>query len=221
MPAYYPVFLNLQGRPCIVVGGGVIAERKVSYLLECGAAVTVVSPDVTDHVETWARERRLTWRPRRYQDGDLQGAFLAIAGTDDTSVNEDVAEEAEREKVLLNVVDAPSLCGFIAPAIVERGPVTVAISTSGASPALARRLRERMEDEQHCACLSWAAAAGLLQDVRLDLRSREVRVPPDHWRRCMTDELLELVQAGRREEARRQLTQALEQGAVSPAVGGA
>ena len=220
MPAYYPVFLNLQGRPCIVVGGGVIAERKARYLLECGATVTVVSPDVTEQVATWAREGRLTWRPRRYRGGDLRDAFLAIAGTDDASVNEDVAAEAERERVLLNVVDAPPLCGFIAPAIVERGPVTVAISTSGASPALARRLRERMEDEQHCACLSWADAAGLLQDVRIDLRSRDVRVPPDHWQRCMTDELLELVQAGREEEARRRLTQALEQGAVSPAAGG-
>jgi precorrin-2 dehydrogenase/sirohydrochlorin ferrochelatase len=214
MSAYYPVFLNLQGRACIVVGGGIIAERKVRYLLECGGKVTVVSPAVTAEVEALAQQGLLVWEPRRYREGDLSGAFLGVAGTDDTSVNQEVAAEANREKVLLNVVDVPELCDFIAPAVVERGPVTVAISTSGTSPALARRLREEMENQEQCTCLSWADAADLLKEVRLDLRSRKVRATPDHWQACMTDDVLHLVHSGHAEEAHRQLIQSLEQGAT-------
>ena len=219
MSAYYPVFLNLQGRSCIVVGGGVIAERKVRYLLECGGNVTLISPTATPEVEALAQQGRLNWEPRRYHEGDLHDAFLAVAGTDDTSVNQEVAAEANREKVLLNVVDVPELCDFIAPAIVERGPVTVAISTSGTSPALARRLREEMEDSQRCTCLSWADAADILKEVRLDLRSRNLRATPDHWQACMTDEVLHLVHSGRSDQARRQLIESLELGATAAVAG--
>ncbi|MBI2872805.1 MAG: bifunctional precorrin-2 dehydrogenase/sirohydrochlorin ferrochelatase [Chloroflexi bacterium] len=214
MPAYYPVYLNLQGHLCVVVGGGAVAEGKIGHLLDCGARVRVVAPEVTAAVADWSAQGKVEWVQRRYQVGDLAGAFLAIAGTDDTSVNKDVAWEAGRLNVLLNVVDVPSLCTFIAPAVVRWGPVTVAISTSGASPALARRLREEMQDAESCRCMAWADAAGLISDVRTQLRREGVQVDPEHWQRCLDSELLDMVRHGRSSQARERLLAMLKAGAA-------
>ena len=219
MGRYYPVYLDLQDRPCVVIGAGDVAERKVEQLLASGAVVTVVSPDATPAMEEWSRQSRLTWLQRAYQPGDLAGSFLAIAATDNEVVNRQVWAEATTERALLNVVDVPSLCSFIAPAVVERGPVSVAISTSGQSPALARRLRELMEGsrpidcaslgETTCRCLAWADAAGVLAEVRQELRSREQRVSPEDWQDAMDSGLMALVEAGRWEEAKERLRDTL------------
>lgn len=209
MGSYYPVFLRLEGRRCVVVGGGVVAQGKVAGLLECGASVAVVSPDLTPALAQLAREGRIAWEARPYRRGDLAGAFLAIAATDEPGVNQEVAREAEERGVLLNVVDVPSLCTFIAPAVVRRGPVTVAISTGGLSPALARRLRRAMEDDGSCGCLAWADMAPLVAEVRQDLRRQGVAVASERWQEALTPALLGLFRAGRREEARARLRRAL------------
>ncbi len=217
MPSYYPVFLDLKGRRCVVIGGGEVGERKIEALLTSGAQVTVISPQVTPRVEALAREGGVTWEQRRYQTGDLKGAFLAIAGTDDKTVNTDVASEAKRLNLLLNVVDVTHLCTFIAPAIVRRGEVTVAISTGGLSPALARRLREELEKGD---ALAWADAAPLLAEVRKDVRSRGLVIPPDRWQECMTPEVLKLYRSGQREEAKERLLRLLEGASLSAEVHG-
>jgi precorrin-2 dehydrogenase/sirohydrochlorin ferrochelatase len=215
MTRYYPAYLDLTGRRCVVIGAGEIAERKVLQLLASEADVTLVSPAATTELERLATEGRLRWIVRDYTPGDLAGAMLAIAATDDEAVNRRVHAEAEREKTLLNVVDVTPLCGFIAPSIVERGPVTVAISTGGTSPALARKIREAMGGEQetagepHCNCLEWADAAGMLAEVRSELRSREAMVPPDAWQQAMDGKLLQLVESGRSGEAKERLLTAL------------
>ena len=207
MTRYYPAYLDLTGRRCVVIGAGEVAERKVQQLLASAADVTLVSPTATTELERLADAGRLRWIRRAYVTGDLAGATLAIAGTDDEAINRQVHAEAELEKTLLNIVDVTPLCGFIAPSIVERGPVTVAISTGGTSPALARKLRELMGSD--CHCLEWADAAGVLGDVRADLRKRGTSVPPEAWQAAMDDSLLDLVGAGKQEEAKNRLREAL------------
>lgn len=220
MTRYYPVYLNLSGKRCVVIGAGIVAERKVTQLLAADADVTLVSPTATDTLKTLAIDGIVQWHKRSYEQGDLAGSTLAIAATDSEFVNRQVHAEAERENTLLNVVDVTPLCGFIAPSIVERGPVTVAISTSGSSPALARKLRELINGDQnpehnetpdgaYCRCLAWADAAGVLGEARADLRARGASAAPDVWQAALTAELLDLVQAGKTDQAKDQLLDAL------------
>ena len=140
-----PIFLDLHDQPAVVIGGGEVAERKAAALLRTGARVTVVSPAATPAIEGWAAAGQVRLQRRPYRPGDLRGARLAYAATDDPAVNQAVRREAEAERVWLNVADQPSLCDFITPALVQQGELTVAISTDGASPALARRIREELE----------------------------------------------------------------------------
>jgi precorrin-2 dehydrogenase/sirohydrochlorin ferrochelatase len=142
---YYPVFLRVAGRRCVVIGGGAIATRKVESLLAAGAHVTVVSPSLTADLAARAACGAIEHVARAYRSGDLRGAMLAFAATDDEAVQADAAREAEAGGVLLNVVDRPQVCTFIAPSILRRGDLTVAVSTSGGAPALARRVREDLE----------------------------------------------------------------------------
>ncbi len=209
MPPYYPVFLDLKGRECVIVGGGEIAERKIAGLLECGAVITMVSPQVTPGIRAHADAGDIRWEARQYVDGDLKGAFLAIASTDDEDVNRAVHEEASREGIVLNVVDRTALCSFIAPAVVRRGEVTVALSTGGASPALARKLRETLEQSE---VLEYASLAGILSSARAEIKRLGVAVHPDRWQECIDDELLALVQGGRSDEALARLLHMLVDG---------
>ncbi len=142
---FYPVFLRLAGVPCVVVGGGAVAERKVASLLSAGAQVTVVAPRLTAALTAQVAAGAIAHRRRTYCDGDLDGARLAYAATDDEALHADLARAATAAAVPLNVVDRPQWCSFIVPAVLRRGALTVAISTGGASPALARRLREDLD----------------------------------------------------------------------------
>ena len=160
MPAYYPVYLDIRGRNCQVYGGDAHeADRKVRYFVECGGNVTLFSPEdaTCDSLRQLAEAGVVSWVKRGYQPGDLEGAWcVVVADTSNEAINEAVAEEARKRNVLLNVMDVTPLCTFIAPSIVEREDVTVAISTAGTSPALARRLRERVSDHESCQCMRWA-----------------------------------------------------------------
>ncbi len=202
MAPYYPVFLDLTDKACTVIGGGDIAERKIRNLLECHARVTVVSPVATPVIHEWAKRGELQWLEREYQAGDLKGSILAIAATDREEVNQAVAGEAATEGVILNVVDKPALCSFIAPSVVRRGEVTVAISTGGASPALARKLRESLEGSD---ALDYADLAGILSSARKELKRRRVEVLPDGWQECITADLVALVKDGKSQQAFDQL----------------
>lgn len=160
---YYPVFLDLNGRRCVVVGAGGVGERKIETLLDYGAAVDVISPETSDTVAKWADEGRLTWQRRGYVDGDLEGAFLAICATDDPETNKAVFAEGERRGIMVNIVDVPELCNFIVPSIVRRGPLQIAISTAGSAPVVAKRLRRRFEDEYG---EEWGEYVALLGEIR-------------------------------------------------------
>ncbi len=147
MMAYYPIYLQLHDQPCVVVGGGKIAEGKVEGLLAAGAKVTVVSPDLTLRLHDLAGRNEIAHLARRYQPGDLTGAFLVICATDQTEINHQVWQEASAQGQLVNVVDDTPRCNFIAPAILRNGDLTIAISTGGKAPALAVRLKERLQQE--------------------------------------------------------------------------
>lgn len=142
---FYPIFLNLKGKLCVVIGGGEIAERKIEKLLFSQAMVKVIAPQITSRIENWYKEQKILWEKREYQNGDLEGAWLVIAATNDPEVQKKVAQEAEERKIFCNVVDQPSLGSFIVPSVIKRGDLILAISTSSASPAVSKRLREELE----------------------------------------------------------------------------
>ena len=142
----YIACLRLSGRSCLVVGGGDVGLEKVEGLLACDADVTLVAPDAVDELRALADEGSIRWERRAFEPSDLEGKFLAIAATSDTDVNISVYNEAERRAMLVNVVDVPPLCSFILPAIVRTGPLAIAISTAGASPALAKRMKREIAD---------------------------------------------------------------------------
>jgi precorrin-2 dehydrogenase len=141
---FYIACLRLTGRRCVVVGGGDVGLEKVEGLLACDADVTLIAPDAIAPLRELADEGSIAWERRPYATGDLEATFMVIAATSDTDVNIRVFEDAERRAMLVNVVDVPPLCNFILPAIVRQGPLAIAISTAGASPALAKRLRREI-----------------------------------------------------------------------------
>jgi precorrin-2 dehydrogenase/sirohydrochlorin ferrochelatase len=143
---YLPIFIDASARRCVVIGGGEVAERKTRALLEAAAVVTVVSPSLTAGLAALANRGRIRHLARTYQAGDLEGAFLAFAATGEIATERAVAAEARARGVPINVADVPDLCSFIAPAVIKRGGLQIAISTGGASPALARKIREELED---------------------------------------------------------------------------
>ncbi|MGD9235415.1 MAG: bifunctional precorrin-2 dehydrogenase/sirohydrochlorin ferrochelatase [Desulfobacterales bacterium] len=144
---YYPANLNIQNRNCLVVGGGGVGTRKVISLLDCGARVTVVSPDPTPRLKKLAAEGSIQLKERSYSSADLNKMFLVIGATDDENLNRRISTDAERVNILCNIADRPEVCNFILPAIVRRGDLTITISTSGKSPALAKRLRLDLEEQ--------------------------------------------------------------------------
>jgi precorrin-2 dehydrogenase / sirohydrochlorin ferrochelatase len=141
---FYIACLKLTGRRCVVVGGGEIGLEKVEGLLACDADVTLVAPEAVAELEELAREGSITWERRPYERSDLERAFMVIASTDDTDVNIGIYHDAEERAMLVNVVDVPPLCNFILPAILRTGPLAIAISTAGASPALAKRMKREI-----------------------------------------------------------------------------
>jgi siroheme synthase-like protein len=160
---FYIACIRLSGRRCVVIGGGEVGLEKVEGLLACDAAVTLVSPEAEPQLQDYAREGSIDWERREYRPEDLDRTFLAIAATADTDVNISVFEEAERRAMLVNVVDVPPLCNFILPAIVRQGPLAIAISTAGASPALAKRMKREIAEAFG---EPYARLAVLLNDAR-------------------------------------------------------
>jgi precorrin-2 dehydrogenase / sirohydrochlorin ferrochelatase len=160
---FYIACLRLSGRRCLVVGGGEVGLEKVEGLLACGGEVTLVAPEAVPELRELAAEGSIAWERREYRPDDLDRTFIAIASTGDTDVNIRVYEDAERRAMLVNVVDVPPLCNFILPAIIRSGPLAIAISTAGASPALAKRIRDEIAEEYG---EPYARLAELLNDVR-------------------------------------------------------
>jgi siroheme synthase-like protein len=160
---FYMACLKLTGRKCLVVGGGAVGLEKIEGLMACDGQVTLVSPSAIPELEDLAAEGSIVWERRAYRADDLDGAFMAVAATGDTDINVRVYEDAEEQAMLVNVVDVPPLCNFILPAVFRSGPLAVAISTAGASPALAKRIKRQIAEEYG---EPYAKLAELLNEVR-------------------------------------------------------
>lgn len=174
MPDYFPAFLDVRGRRCLVVGGGPIGERKVRDLLACGAAVVVVSPALTDALAALAAVGAVQHRARRFLKADARGCALVIAATGRPSIDDAVADAARRHRALVNVVDRPATCDFIVPSVLRRGELQIAVSTGGRSPALAREIRKQLETT------FGPEYAELIERVGLErLRARAVAATPE------------------------------------------
>jgi precorrin-2 dehydrogenase/sirohydrochlorin ferrochelatase len=145
MSLYYPMMLKIEGRPCTVVGGGAVAQRKVETLLEYGAVVTVISPSLTEKLKLLLENNKIHYKNKVYETGDLTGSFLVYGVTDDKVVNEKCKKEAESQNMLVNIGDSSELSDFILPAVLKRGSLIITISTEGKSPALSRKIRRQLE----------------------------------------------------------------------------
>ena len=206
---YLPIFIDLRGRRCLVVGGGEVAARKTDLLLQAGAAVQAVAPALGPGMQALVDDGRIGYRNGKFQESDLDGAQLVIAASDDRAVNARVAELADSRGVPVNVVDDPALCRFIMPAIIDRSPVLAAVSTGGASPVLARLIRGRLEALIPAAFGRLAALAG---EFREQVR-RRIADPTQRrmfWERVLAGPIAEMIYAGRDTDARESLTQALD-----------
>lgn len=155
-----PIFLNVDGRHCVVIGGGAVALRKINDLLEAGASVTVIAEEPCADIVRLKEKGNIDLLSRRYTEGDTDGAFLVFAATDDSDVNRQVFEEADGRSILVNVVDKPGLCNFFSGAVVKRGPLRIAVSTSGCCPALAKELRRELETVYPDSWTAYTEAAG-------------------------------------------------------------
>lgn len=196
---YYPIFLDLKGRSCVVIGGGEVAERKVKGLVDAGAEVTIISPDITLQLAVWVEEAKIRHEPRHYRPGDLREYELAFVATDDGSVNSAVLDEARKSKVWVNAADDPAHCDFILPSVLRRGDLVVAVASGGTSPGLSRAVREELEDyftDDYAVLLQVAA------EVRQQLKSQASRPGPEAWHRALDKGFRQLVREGKRAEAR-------------------
>lgn len=206
---YYPIFLELAGRPCLVIGGAAVAERKVEGLLGVGARVTVIAPELGRGLEELAREGRIRHVAREYRSGDLEGYQLVFVATDDGAVNAAVAQEGRGQSVWVNAADDPAHCDFILPSILRRGELVVAVATGGASPALSRAIREELE---RYFTGDYATLTEVVVEVRRELRERSVHPSAEAWQRALDGDLRRLITEGRREEAKARLLWRLRAG---------
>jgi len=207
LPSYYPVFLSINGKKCVVVGGGQVALRKVKVLLDYGADVKVISPDLCPELNRLAEDRKIDVQRKLYQPGDLKGALIVIAATDEHAINLEVVKEAKGTGILVNVVDDPGNSDFIVPSCLRRGDITVAVSTAGRSPALARKIRSRMEKDLGN---EYAVLVQLIDEVRMEIKSRGIKVNSEDWQKALDlDLLIDLLKKNDRERARNQLLENL------------
>lgn len=203
---YYPIFVELQDRRCVVIGGGQEAQRKVEGLLAAGGKVNVISPTLTDDLQRMVSEGKIRWEQRDYREGDVEGYEVVMVATDDGAVNGAVSAEGRRRRVWVNAADDTKNCDFILPAVIRRGKIVVAASTSGTSPALARRLREELE-----AYLTedMPALADLLAEVREELRARKIAPNAELWQEAIDEDLRVLLAQRKHRQAKARLLKGL------------
>ncbi|HXH20920.1 MAG TPA: bifunctional precorrin-2 dehydrogenase/sirohydrochlorin ferrochelatase [Dehalococcoidia bacterium] len=213
--AYYPIFVDMTDKRVLVVGGGHVAEEKVAGLLRADAAgrITVVAPKLRPSLQRLLAEGKIDLIQRDYREGDMEGFDFVMVATDDGRVNAEIAAEGRRRRIWVNAADDPKNCDFILPAVVRQGQIVVAASTGGASPALARRLREELTD---FLSEDFAALADLLGEVRTELRRKGVTPDAETWQRAIDGQLRALLAQRRWGQAKARLVRALGVADVIP-----
>jgi precorrin-2 dehydrogenase / sirohydrochlorin ferrochelatase len=215
-PTCYPIALVLDGKPCLVVGGGEIADGKLDALLLAGAVVTVVSPEVRPRIAALAAEGQITLHRRPYRTSDLDATYLAIAATDDRPLNARVVTEARAAGILTQAVDDIPYCDFFAMAIVRRGDLQLGISTNGRSPAFARWMRERLDTELPA---EYGDLLAVLGDVRETIKASGPIPAYEHWQAAITDDVIATLGAGDRKTARTHIYERVSAGVEDTAEG--
>ena len=197
---YFPAFLNIRRKKCLIVGGGGVALRKVNTLVSCGADVTVIGSRVHQDLMQLAKKKVVRVMRRDYEPGDLKEAFIVVAATDDRKVNRKVAEDAKKARALVNVVDDPDPSDFIVPSVLRRGDLILAVSTAGRSPALSRKLRTRLE---RTFGEEYGPLVTLIEEVRSSLKQKRITIDADTWQDALQiDAILELLRTGKRKKAK-------------------
>jgi siroheme synthase-like protein len=182
--SYYPVCLNVINKSCLIVGGGKVAERKVLSLLDAGGLIKVVSPKVTSELARLAEQGKVSWIKREYRKSDLKQVYLVIAATDKKRLNCQISQDARRKGVLVNVVDEPELSDFITPAVVKRGKLIISVSTSGTCPALARWIKQELEEKYS---IAYGKLLEILEKARLKIKASSVE---ENQRQQLIDKLI-------------------------------
>lgn len=206
---FLPIFLDTKQKPCLVVGGGEVAARKVSLLLKAQAEVTVVSPELSRELVEWHEDAKITYIARAFEDADIEQPLLVIAATDNSAVNKRVAELAKARSIPVNVVDAPDLCSFITPSIIDRSPVQIAISTGGASPVLARMIRTKLEG---CIPAAYGRLGALVSEFREKVKAKfpSVDQRKTFWENVLESTVADRVYTGHEAEAAVELQKAID-----------
>ncbi|MBF0386381.1 MAG: bifunctional precorrin-2 dehydrogenase/sirohydrochlorin ferrochelatase [Candidatus Omnitrophica bacterium] len=214
---YYPVNLDLQGRQCLVVGGGDIAGHKVRALLECGALVTVISPIIKAGLQSLVRSKKICYIKDQYQKQYLKGVFLVIAATNVPSVNSMIAKQAAARNLLVNVVDVPDLCNFIVPAVIRRGPLVLGISTSGHSPLFAQTMKVKCEK---CATPALGSFIKMMGDSRKEVQAccDTTSRRKDVYMEMINSPMLSLLEQGKVREARQTLHDIMARSTCGPKI---
>lgn len=209
MAHLFPVYLDLRDRPCLVVGGGNVAYRKVCGLYECGARITVVAPQAEEGIGKLARDGQITWKERNFLASDVEGMILVICATDREALNKEIAGLCKRKGIQVNVVDDPPLCSFFVPSVLRRGSLTLAISTEGKSPLFARKLREQMEE-------MLSPEYGEFVELLGQAREKVKRAYPDDinqrrkaFEALVNSDILELLLSGQKERAKERVDECI------------
>lgn len=209
MTLYYPIFLNLKHKLCVVVGGGGVAERKVKSLLACSAKVLVVSPDLDQELQELHQKGLIQYRQGSFSSEDFLGAFLVIGATDSRQTNSEITKQARKQGILVNIVDSPDECDFIVPATVERGELVISISTGGKSPALARKIRQELEEK-------YGEEYAEFLDIMGELREVIKKKIPDQPQRervfqsLIESDIIQLIKMGQKEQGRKRARELIE-----------
>ena len=210
---YYPIYLDIENRDVVIIGGGTVCARKAETMMKYGARVTVISPEFTEEIEQWAADGKLALKRKHYDESDIDGANIVIASTDVQRVNEKIAADCRRRRIPVNVVDVTPLCEFIVPAIIDKGSIQLAISTGGKSPALARTLKE---DLQQMIGPEYAEVNDVLGTLR---DGAKATLPTDLDRKAFFDGIiargiLDMLREGRRAEAYQTIADACSEAGV-------
>ena len=204
----FPVFFNLTKKPCIIIGGGNVAQRKAAALIECGAMIKVVSPSAEDKIRLWASNRLLTWHEKKFTDDDLDGVFIAFAATDNIDENRKVTEACSRKSIMVNVVTGPEQSDFTVPSVLRRKALCIAISTSGKSPLFAKRLRSELEKivtQEYGEFLEMLGAQREIIKQSVPDLSQRAKI----FKALVYSDVLELLKAGKREKAKERIEQCM------------
>jgi precorrin-2 dehydrogenase / sirohydrochlorin ferrochelatase len=204
--SYFPVFLEMSGRRALVIGGGAVAERKIASLLDAGAHVTVISPEVTATITRWLKDEMIQMNARHYRPGDLAGYEIAFVVAADEQVAADVHNEGRERGVWVNAADDPAHCDFILPSVLRRGELTVAVSSGGGSPALARTIREELEIHLS---QEYEQLAKLAAEARVEVHRRSLNVSFETWRKALSGDVRQFLMRGDVTRAKSQLLKEL------------